>query len=113
MQTGTQGVPELPDIPRSLDLTVYRIVQESLTNALKHGEAVSARVVIHRDGNTLDIEVCDDGYGVPPGYVPGRGLLGIGERVALFGGGVEHGPGEHGGFRLHAWLPLPEKRPRE
>jgi signal transduction histidine kinase len=99
--------PDLSPLPRSLDLSAYRIVQEALTNALKHGEAGSARVTVRRDGRAVDIEVRDDGRGAPPGYAPGRGLLGIGERVALFGGRVEHGPGDRGGFRLRAVLPLP------
>ncbi len=101
--------PELSQLPRSLDLSAYRIVQEALTNALKHGEAVSASVAVRRDGQALHIEVRDNGRGASPGYVPGRGLLGIGERVALFGGSIEHGAGEHGGFRLRALLPLPER----
>jgi signal transduction histidine kinase len=102
--------PELSPLPRSLDLSAYRIVQEALTNALKHGEAASASVAVRRDGHTLDIVVRDNGRGAPPGYLPGRGLVGIGERVALFGGSIEHGAGEHGGFRLRALLPLPERR---
>jgi signal transduction histidine kinase len=104
--------PELSQLPRSLDLSAYRIVQEALTNALKHGEAAAARGPVRNDGRALDVEVRDDGRGAPPGYVPGRGLLGIGERVALFGGSVEHGTGERGGFRLRALLPLPQ-RPAE
>jgi signal transduction histidine kinase len=99
--------PELSPLPRSLDLSAYRIVQEALTNALKHGEAGTASVVVRHEGRALAIEVRDDGRGAPAGYAPGRGLLGIGERVALFGGGVEHGAGEQGGFRLRALLPLP------
>ncbi len=104
--------PELSQLPRSLDLSAYRIIQEALTNALKHGDAVSASVTVRHDARALEIEVGDDGRGAPLGYVPGRGLLGIGERVALFGGSVEHGAGEPGGFRLRAVLPLPG-RPTE
>jgi signal transduction histidine kinase len=55
----------------------------------------------------LDVEVGDDGRGVPDGYQLGRGLLGIGERVALFGGRIEHGGGERGGFHVRAVLPVP------
>lgn len=55
----------------------------------------------------MAIEVSDDGRGPGPGYQPGRGLLGITERVAVFGGSVRHGPGATGGFTVHAELPLP------
>ncbi|MEV0387173.1 histidine kinase [Nonomuraea sp. NPDC050643] len=99
--------PGLSELPRSLDLSAYRIVQEALTNALKHGDATSATVTVRRDGGSLGIDVRDDGRGSPSGYQPGRGLLGIGERVALFGGSLEHGPSGTGGFHLHAVLPLP------
>lgn len=111
IRVSVQVEPELSQLPRSLDLSAYRIVQEALTNALKHGEAVSAGVTVRRDGQVLVIEVRDDGRGAHSGYVPGRGLLGIGERVALFGGSLEHGPGERGGFELRALLPLPKGRP--
>ncbi|MFI7134189.1 sensor histidine kinase [Nonomuraea sp. NPDC050153] len=99
--------PTPPELPHSLDLSAYRIVQEALTNALKHGDATSATVTVRHDGGSLDIDVRDDGRGSPPGYQPGRGLLGIGERVALFGGTLWHGPAGAGGFRLRAVLPLP------
>jgi signal transduction histidine kinase len=95
------------EVPRSIDMSAYRIVQEALTNTVKHARAGSADVkVVHR-GQVLDIEVCDDGHGAADGYATGRGLLGINERVSMFGGSVEHGGGERGGFRLHAVLPIP------
>ena len=55
----------------------------------------------------IDQDEPDHGYGPQPGYQPGRGLLGIGERAAVFGGTVEHGRGDGGGFRVRAVLPLP------
>jgi signal transduction histidine kinase len=95
-----------PEIPRSIDMSAYRIVQEALTNTVKHARARSADVrIVHRE-QVLDIEVCDDGRGVADGYATGRGLVGINERVSIFGGSVEHGGGERGGFRLHAVLPI-------
>jgi len=94
-------------IPRSLNLSVYRIIQEALTNALKHGQATAVRVAVRRSGADLAIEVCDNGRGAPHGHAPGRGLVGIGERVALFGGTMTHGGGERGGFTISALLPLP------
>lgn len=99
--------PAVHQVPRPLDLSAYRIVQEALTNTVKHGRAARAEVSVHCDGGVLDVEIRDDGVGVAGGYVPGRGLRGIAERVREFGGSVEHGAGEHGGFRLHAVLPIP------
>jgi signal transduction histidine kinase len=99
--------PPVPQVARSVDLSAYRIVQEALTNTLKHGDARSARVTVRLVGRALDIEVSDDGRGPPAGYLPGRGLLGIAERVSAFGGSLEHGGGERGGFRLRAVLPAP------
>ncbi|WP_433351952.1 sensor histidine kinase [Microtetraspora malaysiensis] len=99
--------PAVHQVPRPLDLSAYRIVQEALTNTVKHGRAARAEVSVHCDGDVLDVEIRDDGVGVAGGYVPGRGLRGIAERVREFGGSVEHGAGERGGFRLHAVLPIP------
>jgi signal transduction histidine kinase len=99
--------PPAPQVARSADLSAYRIVQEALTNTLKHGGARSASVTVRFDGRALDIEVHDDGRGPPAGYLPGRGLLGIAERVSAFGGSLQHGSGERGGFRLRAVLPAP------
>jgi signal transduction histidine kinase len=98
--------PPAPQVARSVDLSAYRIVQEALTNTLKHGDARSASVTVRLDGRTVDIEVRDDGRGAPAGYLPGRGLLGIAERVSAFGGSLQHGDGD-GGFRLRAVLPTP------
>jgi signal transduction histidine kinase len=98
--------PPVPQVTRSADLSAYRIVQEALTNTLKHGHARSASVTVRlNERAALDIEVSDDGRGPTAGYLPGRGLLGIAERVAAFGGTLEHGGGEQGGFRLRAVLP--------
>jgi signal transduction histidine kinase len=74
---------------------------------LRHGHATSATVMVRCDGQRVDLEVNDNGSGPPPGYLAGRGLLGIAERVAMFAGTIEHGGGDGGGFRLHAVLPLP------
>ena len=94
-------------LPRNLDLSAYRIVQEALTNALKHAAPCSATVAVHQDGAAVIVEVSDDGPGLPDTHVPGRGLLGIAERVSMCGGVFEHGGGERGGVRLRAVLPLP------
>ncbi|MEH1129622.1 sensor histidine kinase [Micromonospora sp. CPCC 206061] len=99
--------PPDPRLPGSLDQSAYRIVQEALTNALRHGKATSATVAVCVDGRRVEVEVRDDGRGPLPGYQPGRGLLGISERVAVFGGAVEHGNGAGGGFGVRAVLPIP------
>ena len=72
--------PPAPQVAPSVDLSAYRIIQEALTNALKHGGAQSASVTVRYDGRAVHIEVHDDGRGAPAGYHPGRGLLGITER---------------------------------
>jgi signal transduction histidine kinase len=99
--------PEVPQLPGSIDLSAYRIVQEALTNAFRHGRAASAAVAVRCDERRVEVEVRDDGRGPQPGYQMGRGLLGIGERAALFGGTVEHGGNDGGGFRIRVVLPLP------
>ena len=99
--------PPSPELPGSIDLSAYRIVQEALTNAVRHGQAASAAVAVRCDGERVEVEVSDDGRGPTPGYQPGRGLLGIAERVDVFGGTVEHGGRDGGGFRVRAVLPLP------
>ncbi|MER5705110.1 histidine kinase [Micromonospora sp. NPDC002296] len=98
---------QLLAVTGSLDLSAYRIVQEALTNVVRHSQANAVQVDVRRTGRALRIEVDDDGVGAPDGYVLGRGLLGIAERVAMFGGTVRHGCSELGGFRLVATIPLP------
>ena len=96
--------------PRALgpdvDLSAYRIIQEALTNAVRHGRATRAEVRLRWESRALVIEVLDDGSG--PGQEParlGHGLVGIAERVALFGGTMATGRSELGGFFLTARLP--------
>ncbi|GAA3392624.1 sensor histidine kinase [Cryptosporangium minutisporangium] len=99
--------PPADALPAGLDRAAYRIVQEALTNALRHGRARSVAVSARCDGRHVELEVCDDGAGPPPDYRAGRGLLGIAERAALFAGTVEHAARDGGGFRVRAVLPLP------
>ncbi|QFR01984.1 hypothetical protein F9278_43940 [Streptomyces phaeolivaceus] len=103
--------PETLVLPGALRLSVHRIVQEALTNALRHGHARSAEVTVRRQrwGNAVLVRVVDGGAGPPPRYRPGRGLRGIGERAAALGGTVAHGPADDGGtgFALSVELPLP------
>lgn len=94
-------------LPRELDLAAYRVVQEALTNALKHAAPCRATVAVWRQKGLVVVEVGDTGPGRHDRTGRGRGLLGITERVALCGGVVEHGNGDRGGYRLRATLPLP------
>ena len=106
-------VGEPHKLPTSLDLSAYRIVQEALTNALKHAGPARARVAISYLADKLELDIVDHGQG--PGddghnAGGGRGLIGMRERVSLFGGELEVGPAAEGGFRVHASLPLEESR---
>jgi signal transduction histidine kinase len=95
-------------LPPGIDLCAYRIVQEGLTNALKHAGPAHARVTLHYGRGALDVEVCDDGAGTahPNGEGGGHGLIGMRERVGLYGGQIEAGPRPGGGFAVRAHLPL-------
>ncbi len=95
------------ELPPGLDISAYRIVQEALTNVLKHAEATRAAVRIARVDGLLEIEVTDDGTSRSAASAGnGHGLAGIRERVALFGGTLEAGPVPDGGWRLLARLQL-------
>jgi len=107
-----QGDPH--PLPAGLDLAAYRIVQESLTNAAKHGPGHGVCVTIGYAPHDLELEVGDDGEGSAttalPAILPsgGHGLVGMSERVALYGGVLEVGrSGATGGFRVRARIPLP------
>ena len=100
-------------LPMSLDLSAYRIVQEALTNVLKHAGPARARVAIAYLAGRLELDIVDDGQGSSQdgnGAAGGRGLLGMRERVSLFGGQLDVGPVKEGGFRVHASLPIEEGR---
>ena len=93
-------------LPRQIDLSAYRIAQEGLTNALKHGRASQADVTVEYRPSELQIEVRDDGVGAAGSDGLGHGLVGIGERVKIYGGEMTAGPTPSGGFLLSARLPL-------
>lgn len=93
-------------LPPGLDLTAYRIVQEGLTNALKHAGRASAQVLLRYGERELEIEVGDDGAGPTTFHLEGHGLAGIRERVALHGGDFEAGAGNGRGFRVRVRLPI-------
>jgi signal transduction histidine kinase len=94
------------EIPPGVDLSAYRIVQEALTNALKHAGPATARVVVRYLPGELEVEVLDDGDGSGPGGGSGQGLTGIRERVEVYGGRLQAGATPQGGFAVRARLPL-------
>jgi len=96
-------------IPEALDVSSYRIVQEALTNCLKHAGPSHVLVLVRYGLEMLELEVCDDGRGPAArhnGASEGRGLIGMRERVALFGGELVVGAAPGAGFRVQARLPL-------
>ncbi|MEO3773329.1 sensor histidine kinase [Micromonospora sp. B9E7] len=95
---------EVGSLPPEVDLAVYRIVQEALTNVTRHAEAATVVVRVRSDRDDVLIEVEDDGTG-PPG-APGSGILGMQERARALGGSLTTGTRPDGGFRVRARLPL-------
>ena len=94
------------ELAAGLDLTAYRLVQEGLTNALKHARAEHADVLVRYDDGHVELTVTDDGSGDGGGDSGGHGLVGMKERVSVYGGELEAGPLPEGGYRLRARLPL-------
>ena len=97
---------ELPPTSSAVDLAGYRIVQEALTNVVKHAGPARVEVRIAATADRVLLEVTDDGLGGNPASGTGRGLLGMRERAAATGGAVTAGPGPDGGWRVTAELPL-------
>jgi signal transduction histidine kinase len=103
-------------LPAGVDLSAYRIVQEALTNVVKHAGPARAQVAIRYRDHEVMVEVTDDGRGAAAPTGDGRarvghGLIGMRERVAVFGGDLEVGPRPGGGFRVAARLPLAANQP--
>jgi signal transduction histidine kinase len=97
-------------LPRAIDLSAYRIVQEGLTNALKHAQATRADVTVRYLPDEVQLEVRDDGVGSSTTDGPGHGLVGIRERVKIYGGEMATGSANGGGFVLSTRLPLSSER---
>jgi signal transduction histidine kinase len=95
-------------LPRGVDLSAYRIVQEGLTNALKHARATTADVTVRYRPEELEIEVRDNGLGSATTDGLGHGLVGVRERVKIYGGEMSAGTSGDGGFLLSTRLPLSE-----
>jgi signal transduction histidine kinase len=94
-----------------VDLAAYRVVQEALTNTLRHAGPTHAQVAVRYEGDSLDLEIRDEGRGGRSDNGTGHGLIGMRERVALYGGELEAGPRAEGGFAVHARLPVEPRRP--
>ncbi|MFC7707746.1 sensor histidine kinase [Micromonospora lupini] len=101
--------PAVSPLPAAVDLSSYRIVQESLTNTLRHSQATRARVTVRCSPRSVRLEIRDDGPARPSGRVDRsghRGIVGMQERARLLGGTLDAGPVPGGGFRVRADLPL-------
>jgi signal transduction histidine kinase len=113
-QVGEAGLPvelvvegERRELPVGIELSAYRIVQEALTNALKHAGEARATVRIRYGDDSLELEISDDGAGAAaPVSSGGHGLVGMRERVALYGGRLDAGRQPSGGFRVRVLLPI-------
>jgi signal transduction histidine kinase len=105
-----------PPLPAGVELSAYRIIQEALTNVVKHAGPAHAQVTIRYRDQDVTVEVTDDGRGVVTSFSDGRagtghGLIGMRERVQAFGGDLQTGPRPGGGFRVAARLPLAAEQP--
>ncbi|MBE1487671.1 sensor histidine kinase [Plantactinospora soyae] len=105
----TSGDPALVSAP--VALASYRVIQESLTNTVKHAGARRATVRLRITADSVEVAVIDDGAGPEPGTVPGHGVNGMRERVAALGGTFRAGAAEGGGYAVHATIPVAGFRP--
>jgi signal transduction histidine kinase len=98
---------EVRPLPAGLDLAVYRIVQEALTNVRRHAAASACEISVDYGPDALTVRVTDNGAGPPQASITrGHGLVGMRERVALYGGELSTGPLPHRGYGVEARLPL-------
>ena len=94
------------ELPAALELSAFRVIQEGLTNSLKHARAAHVRAVLRYREDELQVDVADDGVAGGNGVGTRRGLAGMRERVEVFGGTLEAGPQPGGGWTLHATFPV-------
>jgi signal transduction histidine kinase len=97
---------ERPELPAGIDLNAYRVVQEALTNALRHAGPARATVEVRYTDDVLELEIANDGRSDVDGSGDGQGLVGMRERAMLCGGTVESGPSDGGGYAVRARIPL-------
>jgi signal transduction histidine kinase len=108
---------ERPSLPAGLDLAAYRVIQEAITNVIKHAATDCCRVALAYQEDALTLEITDSGHGADgsgPGSAgaghgspaEGHGLAGMRERVGMYGGKLRAAPRPEGGFRVTAWFPL-------
>jgi signal transduction histidine kinase len=100
----SDGTP--PELSSAVDRAAYRILQESITNVIRHAGPAQVTIAIAASDGELAIQVTDDGRGAAPGGETGNGIAGMRERCALLGGELSTGPGPAGGFRVRARLPV-------
>src|SRR5207248_7046726 len=95
-------------LPAGVDLSAYRIIQEALTNTLKHAGRAHAKVVVRYTSSAVELEIVDDGSRPHNAGIngSGHGLIGMRERTALYGGRLDAGPRADGGYSVRARLPL-------
>jgi len=117
-QSRTAGLPvelsvegDWRPLSPGVDLAAYRIVQEALTNVRKHAGPARAQIAVSYEEDVLELEVTDDGLAAPNGEGGGHGLIGMRERVALYGGTLEAGPRSGCGYTVRARLPLAQEQP--
>jgi signal transduction histidine kinase len=108
VDVAVEGEPR--DLPPGVDLSAFRIVQEALTNALKHAGPARARVVLRYLADEFELEISDDGPGTDDDSGPGYGLVGMRERVSVYGGELQAGRQPGGGYALRVRLPLGSAR---
>jgi signal transduction histidine kinase len=113
VQVSLEGAPR--PLPAAVDLACYRVVQESLTNVVRHAGASRAEITVRHDGGRVVVEVTDDGRGPNGsgnGTGSGQGIVGMRERARSLGGTLEAGPRPGGGFRVQAVLPVGQDQGR-
>jgi signal transduction histidine kinase len=110
LQIAVDAPDALPTLPAAIEVAIYRIVTEALTNVVRHAQAQTCHICL-RLADMLELEVVDDGLGLPVGYQVGVGLLGMRERAAELGGSCTIASLPSGGTRVHVRLPLPNHLP--
>jgi signal transduction histidine kinase len=108
VQLTIEGEPR--DLPPGVDLSAFRIVQEALTNALTHAGPASAHVVLRYRADELEVEISDDGTATGVAAGSGYGLVGMRERVSVYGGELQAGRRPEGGYALRVRLPVRSAR---